>query len=189
MCIFCGCILLLLAFSMIARSSYASCRVQELMTKRFTPQKSKEIVRNILKVYPEGYTQTYALLSFSRLILKDPALTLEITDTMLKMHIPEYGNIHLFRGDAYSLLKQYDEAFAEYKKEAHNWPLAVIPVCKMLVLAQMQNDLAAINTLQGLLASIMKAKNINKIYDILKKKLEMLAKFVYNIDCSSADKT
>ncbi|MBR2365059.1 MAG: O-antigen ligase family protein [Lentisphaeria bacterium] len=37
MSIFCGCILLLLAFSMIARSTYASCSVQTLMTKRFTP--------------------------------------------------------------------------------------------------------------------------------------------------------
>jgi hypothetical protein len=32
-------------------------------------------------------------------------------------------------------------------------------------------------------------KNINKIYDILKKTLEMLARIVYNIDCSSAEKT
>ena len=117
MSIFCGCILFLLAFSMIARSTYASCRVQDLMTTRFTPQKSKEIVKNILKVYPEGYTQTYALLSFSRMILKDPVLTLEITDVMQSKHIPEYGNIHLFRGDAYSLLKKYDEAFSEYKKK------------------------------------------------------------------------
>ena len=162
MSIFCGCILFLLAFSMIARSTYASCRVQDIMTKRFTPQKSKEIVKNILKVYPEGYTQTYALLSFSRMILKDPVLTLEITDVMQSKHIPEYGNIHLFRGDAYSLLKKYDEAFAEYKKEARNWPLAVVPVCKMLVLAQMQKDASAISSLQQLLASIMKAKNINK---------------------------
>lgn len=162
MSIFCGCILLLLAFSMIARSTYASCRVQDLMTKRFTPQKSKEIVKNILKVYPEGYTQTYALLSFSRMILKDPVLTLEITDVMQSKHIPEYGNIHLFRGDAHSLLKKYDEAFSEYKKEARNWPLAVVPVCKMLVLAQMQKDASAISSLQQLLASIMKAKNINK---------------------------
>ncbi len=32
-------------------------------------------------------------------------------------------------------------------------------------------------------------KNISKIYNILKKTLEMLLEFVYNIDCSSADKT
>lgn len=132
------------------------------MTKKFTPQASRERVRNILKVYPEGYTQNYALLSFSRMILNDPLLTLEITDVMQKMHTPEYGNIHLFRGDAYSLLKKYDEAFSEYKKEARNWPLAVVPVCKMLVLAQMQKDSNAIFSLQQLLAKIMEAKNINK---------------------------
>ena len=132
------------------------------MTKKFTPQASRERVRNILKVYPECYTQSYALLSFSRMILKDPLLTLEITDAMQKMHTPEYGNIHLFRGDAYSLLKKYDEAFSEYKKEARNWPLAVVPVCKMLVLAQMQKDSNAIFSLQQLLAKIMEAKNINK---------------------------
>ena len=160
--IFCGCVLLLLTVSMIVRSTYASCQVQTLMTKRFTPQKSREMVRNILKVYPEGYTQNYALLSFSRMILNDPLLTLEITDVMQKMHTPEYGNLHLFRGDAYSLLKKYDEAFSEYKKEARNWPLAVVPVCKMLVLAQMRNDENAINSLQQLLAQIMEAKNINK---------------------------
>ncbi|MBO5761675.1 MAG: O-antigen ligase family protein [Lentisphaeria bacterium] len=158
----CGGILLLLACSMVCRSTYASCGVQALMTKKFTPQASRERVRNILKVYPEGYTQNYALLSFSRMILNDPLLTLEITDVMQKMHTPEYGNIHLFRGDAYSLLKKYDEAFSEYKKEARNWPLAVVPVCKMLVLAQMQKDSNAIFSLQQLLAKIMEAKNINK---------------------------
>lgn len=160
--IFCGCILLFIAFSMIARSTYASCRVQDLMTKRFTPQKSREIVRNILRIYPEGYVQNYALLNFARMILKDPRLTLQIIEVMKKGHIPNYGNIHLFKGDAYSLLYKYEEAFAAYKQEAKNWPLAVIPVCKMIVLAQKNGDGAALASLQKLLAEIMKAKNINK---------------------------
>jgi len=32
-------------------------------------------------------------------------------------------------------------------------------------------------------------KNTDKIYDILKKMLEMLDGFVYNIDCSSVNKS
>ena len=132
------------------------------MTTKYPLRESREKVRTVLRIYPEGYAQTYALLVLSRLVLNDPVLTLEITDVMKKQHIPEFANIHLFRGDALSLLKKYDEAFAEYSLEAKNRPLAVVPVCKMLVLAQKKNDRNAIFSLQQILDSVMKARNINR---------------------------
>lgn len=160
---FCGFfILLFLVLPMVLRSTCASFLVQDLMTEKYPLNESRKKVRRVLRIYPEGYEQTYALLSFSRLILNDPVLTLEITDVMREQHVPEYSCIHLFRGDALSLLKKYDEAFVEYSLEARNWPLAVVPVCKMLVIAQKKNDQKTVASLQQILASIMKAKNINR---------------------------
>ena len=144
------------------QSTASSLLTKKLMTQKLPLQEARNTGITLSKIHPHGIEQLYAAMGYFCNIRRDPQTALMLIETLQQGTTPEYGNIENLKGDVALHLGKMDTAVKAYWKEAENYPLAVIPVYKLLQIAKIRGDHALANQLQENLDARKKAKSINE---------------------------
>lgn len=144
------------------QSTVSSLLTRKLMTQRLSQKEARDTGITLSRIHPHGIEQLYAAMGYFCKIRRDPQTALLLIEVIQKGTIPQYGNIENQKGDVALQLGKMDTAVKAYWKEAENYPLAVIPVYKLLQIAKIRGDHALANQLQENLDARKKAKSINE---------------------------
>jgi tetratricopeptide (TPR) repeat protein len=144
------------------QSTAGSFLTKKIITQRLTRQEAKECGLLLIRFHPHGLKELYAAMGAFYLNRKDNNMALFCIDAIQRSVIPEYGNIEMYKGDILLQLGKIPEACKAYWKEAENFPLAVVPVYKLMRIAAIQGEHAKARMLEDNLESRKKAKSINE---------------------------
>ena len=120
----------------VARSAYASRTANVIQDPGMSRTEKCVRIQNSLRFAPHEYKANYALMLAANR-LGAPELTLAAADGLIRSYISNYAHVHGYRGNALLKLGRHDEAFASYLKEAENYPLSMIPVYNLAVIARL----------------------------------------------------
>lgn len=155
-----GIFIFCLAFLGALRASYSSWMTWRLLSVPMPRGERLEKILRIVEFAPDEYKQNYALMVLSAK-LNAPETVLKVTDAMIGSHIRNYGHVYFHRGAAYAALGYIPEAYEAYRREAANYPLAVLPYLRMITLAKKMGKPELLPPLEQSLNDRLKLREIN----------------------------
>ena len=160
---------LLFAVFLACHALYAPLRMLELKKGDLTRNQCLELIRETARKCPGDYPVNFSFMNLLERTYKDPVLSLEVSEIMLRGNIPNYPGVHMGRGNALMRLGRFQEAWDHYRQDALLFPLTLRPVYNMVQAARaMRNHTLAVQCEQILLER-MRIRNLDRkdLYKIL----------------------
>lgn len=153
-----------------ARSAYSSCSARRLMQVSMPLSEMVSSIYRTARLCPAEYSQNYAMLYLTEKILNYPELAIYLADIMRRSNIENYPGVHMGRGNAMLQMGDLKGAYESYRREAENFPIAILPMHNMILTAEKMGDPDLVRKLRENLEFRLSSRNINpKMYESILK--------------------
>lgn len=162
-------IFLLCGLFIAFQALYAQLRIRELRSGSLSRKDALKRIRETVQMCPGNYPVNFACMTLLEREYRDPLLSLEVSEIMLKGNTPNYPGIHMGRGNALMRLGRFQEAWEHYRQDALLFPLTLRPVYNMVVAARAMKNYPLAAQCEQLLLERMKIRKLDKkdLYKIL----------------------